>query len=73
MATRWFGVAAAKMYSGVVAKALPQHRPDKSVWRVVEDSNHAGFTSVAGVDANKAAGIKAIDWPSYSPEYDVCG
>ena len=69
--TRWNGETAAKMYSEVIAKALSRHRPDKPFWRIVEDNDPVGFKSAAGIAAKKAAGIKPVDWPSYSPDLNA--
>ena len=39
---RWKGTVAAKMYNGPVRKVLQKHRPQKKVWKIVEDNDPSG-------------------------------
>ena len=66
--TKWNGKTAASMYTGPIQQALKRHRPDKAVWRIVEDNDPAGYKAKAAQQAKSEVGISVMDWPGYSPD-----
>lgn len=67
----WCGAAAAKMYSGPLAKALKKAYPHAKRWTIIEDGDPAGYKSTKGMDAKKATGIITDDLPPRSPDLNV--
>ena len=65
---KWNGEVAARMCRGPIQKVLSKERPTKSKWRVVEDSDPAGFKSSEARAAKREVGIEAISLPPYSPD-----
>ena len=65
---RWNGEAAAKLYKGPILKALRKHRGRKSCYKILEDNDPRGYKSSKARAAKKAAGIKPMPMPRYSPD-----
>ena len=68
----WDGGAAAAAYSGPVKRALNAEFPGRRTFTVLEDNDPAGFKSTPGLNAKRAAGIKAFEIPKRSPVLNVC-
>ena len=68
---RWCGAAAAKMYSGPLAKALKRAYPLAKRWTIIEDGDPSGYRSSAGKAAKKKARISTDDLPPRSPDFNV--
>ena len=65
---KWNGGMAAAMYEGPIQQALARYRPDKSVWRIVEDNDPVGFKSGKAEEAKKNLKMLPVEWPKYSPD-----
>ena len=64
----WNGDAAAQMYKGPIQKILKKKRGEKRRYVVLEDNDPVGYKSGKAIDAKKAVGIEALEFPRYSPD-----
>ena len=46
--------------------------PDRSKWTILEDNDPTGFRSKAGMAAKAEAGIKVLQIPKRSPQFNMC-
>lgn len=72
----WGAAKAAKMYKGVLLRALrrafPEHATRRNAkWCVLEDNDPAGYKSAGGKAAKKEANIVSMDLPPRSPDLNV--
>ena len=65
---RWNAATAVEAYQGPIQSALKKHRPEKSVWRIVEDNDPSGYKTAKARAAKKALDIEPMEWPGYSPD-----
>ena len=69
---RWSGSVAAEMYKGPVKDCLEKAYPGRSSWTVLEDNDHTGFHSKAGINAKEGAGLNVLRIPKRSPQINMC-
>jgi hypothetical protein len=65
---KWNSSVAAACYRGPIAKALRTAHGAKSSYKILEDNDPQGYKTKLGADAKKEVGIKAIEFPKYSPD-----
>ena len=65
---RWNGVAAARMYSGPLRKAVAKAFPGRRSWVVMEDNDPAGYKCRKGLQAKSDAKLVTLDLPKRSPD-----
>lgn len=64
----WNGQVAADTYRGPIRKALVRHRGVKASYLVVEDNDPTGYKSNKAIEAKGHLGIRAMQFPKYSPD-----
>ena len=66
--TKWSGSTAASMYHGPILSVLKKVHGVKRSYLLAEDNDPTGYKSGLGKAAKIAVGIRAIQWPRYSPD-----
>ena len=69
---RWTAEKAADVYKNVVAPALVRAHGRKRRYTIVEDNDPTGYKSTAGKRAKADLNIAPIEYPTYSPDMNVC-
>ncbi|CAE8648788.1 unnamed protein product [Polarella glacialis] len=65
---RWNGEVGAATYRGPIYRALKHYRGEKAEYKVIEDNDPSGYKCKVAVAAKKELGIKAVQFPRYSPD-----
>ena len=65
---KWNKETAAAMYEGPIQQALARYRPNKAIWRIVEDNDPVGFKSGKAEEVKKDLKMLPVEWPKYSPD-----
>ena len=68
----WSGAVATEMYEGPLLKSLRRTYPRRRTWRVLEDTDPAGFKSGKGKATKERARIVSFNIPHRSPDCNVC-
>ena len=69
---RWCGQAAVDLYEGPVKATLRRVRGAKPSYLILEDNDPVGYKSAVAIDKKKELGIKAVTFPTYSPDLSPC-
>ena len=64
----WNGQVAADMHKGPIMKVLAKHRGVKPSYLIAEDNDPTGYKSGKAETEKRRLGLRAIDWPRYSPD-----
>jgi len=68
---RWSGAVAAEMYEGPVKECLERAYPGLSKCTILEDTDPTGFRSKASMTAKVEVGIKVLQIPKRSPQFNI--
>ena len=64
----WNASEAAKLYRGILIRALKKHRPGRRSYKIIEDNDPTGYKSNAANEAKHELNITPVKFPPYSPD-----
>ena len=64
----WNASEAAKLYRGVLIKALKKYRSGRRSYKIIEDNDPTGYKSNAAREAKEELKIVPMKFPPYSPD-----